>query len=132
MNHKNKGFTLLELLVVIGIIALLVGLGTVSFSTAQMKARNAKRKSDLETLHKALEQYYSICGFKYPTPKSSGGNKYYEKVICLNPSVAILEKSLTDPKTNMPYYCNPCDSTQYRICTNLEPDNLQFCVSNSQ
>lgn len=59
------GFTLLELLVVIGIIGILVGLGSVSYSSAQKKARDAKRHSDLSDIQKFYEQYYSLCGFKY-------------------------------------------------------------------
>ncbi len=137
LHHKPKqlGFTLLELLVVIGIIAVLVGIGSVSFSTAQMKARNAKRKADLQTLHKALEQYYSICGYKYPEPLSDANGKYYDTIVCLTPTVAILDKSLKDPKTGTPYYCDTtvsCSESQYKICTQLEPDNTKFCVSNSQ
>jgi len=40
----KRAFTLLEILVVIGIIAILVGLGSVSFSTAQKKARDTKKR----------------------------------------------------------------------------------------
>ncbi len=132
--YRHKGFTLLELLVVIGIIVTLVGIGTVSFSAAQMKARNAKRKADLETLYKALEQYYSVCGFVYPDPKvNAEGKKYYGKIICSSPSVTILETELTDPKTGEPYFCSGiCDESQYKVCAYLEPDNKQICISNAQ
>lgn len=53
---KSKvGFTLIEMLVVIGIIAVLAGLIMPSLGTSQMKARDAKRKSDLKQIQKALE-----------------------------------------------------------------------------
>ena len=45
---KNKGFTLFELLVSISIIALLTALATISFSSAQKKARDSKRIQDME------------------------------------------------------------------------------------
>jgi prepilin-type N-terminal cleavage/methylation domain-containing protein len=54
----QKGFTLIELLVVIAIIGLLATLATVSFSGSTKKARDAKRKSDLIQVQKALELYY--------------------------------------------------------------------------
>ncbi len=61
----KKGFTLLEMLVVVGIIAILVGLVSASLSTAQKKARDAKRFSDLKSVQNCLEQYYSLNSFKY-------------------------------------------------------------------
>jgi prepilin-type N-terminal cleavage/methylation domain-containing protein len=55
----RKGFTLLELLVVISIIGILVALGAVAFSTAQKKGRDAKRRGDMKAVQNAFEQYYA-------------------------------------------------------------------------
>lgn len=72
-NHNmKKAFTLLELLVVIGIIAILVGLGTVSYGTAQKKARDARRQGDLANFQKAIEQCYSVNSYTYPTITGTG------------------------------------------------------------
>lgn len=127
-NNNFFAFTLLEMLVVIGIIAILLGMGATSYSTAQKKARDAKRKDDLKTIQNALEQYYSICGYQYPTPASGRFNS----VICLSPSVAILPTVPVDPKTITPYPCNNCDQSKYSICTTLETESNQFCVTNKQ
>jgi len=54
---KKSAFTLIELLIVISIIAILVAAATVSWSTAQKKARDGKRKSDLKSIQQALEIY---------------------------------------------------------------------------
>jgi len=56
----QRGFTLLEILVVISIIGILLGLGSVAFSTAQKKGRDARRRSDMKAVQSALEQYYSV------------------------------------------------------------------------
>lgn len=123
------GFTLLELLVVIGIISVLVSLGTFSYSTAQKKARDTKRKSDLQAIKNGLEQYYSICGFNYPTP----GGSVFSSVICLSPSTVILPTVPVDPKTITPYPCASCDSSTYNVCATLEAETpASYCVNNQQ
>ena len=58
-HASKKGFSLLELLVVISIIAILVGLSAVSYSTAQKKARDARRRGDMRAVQAAYEQYYA-------------------------------------------------------------------------
>jgi len=121
------GFTLLEMLVVIGIIAILIGIGTVSYSTAQKKARDAKRKQDLNAIQNALEQYYSVCGYQYPTPVSGK----FSSIICLSPSTAIIQVVPVDPKTTTPYPCNSCSSSEYKVCANTENEPTP-CVKNQQ
>ncbi len=62
----QKGFTLMELLVVIGIIGILLAFVTVSFSRAQRQSRDTRRKQDLSAIQNAMEQYYSVNSFQYP------------------------------------------------------------------
>ncbi len=64
---KRKGFTLIEILVVITIIAVLTAIGVISYSSMQKNARDARRKGDMKTLQNALEQYYSQNDAKYAT-----------------------------------------------------------------
>lgn len=54
----RKEFTLVELLVVIAIIALLSSVVFASLATARMKARDARRVTDLKAIQTALELYY--------------------------------------------------------------------------
>ncbi len=61
-----RGFTLIELLVVISIIGLLSSVVFASLSTARAKSRDARRKSDITQISKALELYYDKYG-GYPT-----------------------------------------------------------------
>jgi prepilin-type N-terminal cleavage/methylation domain-containing protein len=128
LNLKfQSAFTLLEMLVVIGIIGILVGLGAVSYSTAQKKARDAKRKQDLKAIQNALEQYYSVCGYQYPTPVSSK----FSTIICPSPSIAIMPTVPVDPKTITPYPCNGCSNSNYSICAATENEPTP-CLSNQQ
>lgn len=54
---NNKGFTLIELVVVIAIIATLTALSTFNFNQARMRARDVQRKSELRQLQNALELF---------------------------------------------------------------------------
>jgi prepilin-type N-terminal cleavage/methylation domain-containing protein len=56
---KSKGFTLVELLVVIFIISILAGLVIVNLTKVRMKSRDARRKADVYDVANALEMYYS-------------------------------------------------------------------------
>ncbi len=58
----RKSFTLIELIVVIGIIAVLSGLGASAYNGFQQAARDSRRKNDLETITKALNAYYAVHG----------------------------------------------------------------------
>ena len=59
MLTAKKGFTLLELLVVISIIGILMAFGVVAYSTAQQKGRDAKRIADIKAMQNGFEQYAS-------------------------------------------------------------------------
>ena len=67
-NKKTLGFTLFELLVSISIIAILTAIASMSFSGAQKKARDSRRMSDMNSIQKAAEQYYSFSNYVYPVP----------------------------------------------------------------
>ena len=62
---SQKGFTLIELLVVIAIIGLLSRIVLVSLNSARIKARDARRLSDMRQIQLALELYYDNNG-SYP------------------------------------------------------------------
>ncbi len=63
---KQKGFTLVELLIVIIIIGILATLVIVTFSGVQARARDSKRQTDIGALDSHLEAYYAQHGW-YPT-----------------------------------------------------------------
>jgi len=65
-NYGNKGFTLIEMMVVVVIIAILTSIILVNFGNARAKSRDTKRVSDIAQIQLALEQYYDRCQ-QYPT-----------------------------------------------------------------
>lgn len=106
---KNKAFTLLELLVVIGIIGVLMALATVAYSTAQIGGRNARRKQDLIAIQNALEQYYSVNSFLYPAGTCKDSSTYMKSAWPV------------DPNTGVDYAgVMACTTTSYCICATME------------
>ena len=69
---KQKSFTLIELLVVIAIIGLLASIVLVSFKGAMVRGRTERAISDLNSLRKALEVYYTAYG-SYPNSQGGAG-----------------------------------------------------------
>lgn len=66
LKSKKKGFTLIELLVVVAIISLLSSVVMASLNSARVKARDVKRKADLQSLGNAIELYYISNNGTYP------------------------------------------------------------------
>lgn len=56
-GQKQKGFTIVELLIVIVVIGILAAITIVAYNGVQQGARDAERKSDLAALSKALHRY---------------------------------------------------------------------------
>ncbi len=61
----KKGFTLIEILIVVAIIALLATIVLVGVGSFRSKGRDARRISDLNNVRNVLELYFSKEG-KYP------------------------------------------------------------------
>jgi type IV pilus assembly protein PilA len=59
LSRLQKGFTIIELLIVIAIIAILAGLVLNNFQGAQAKARDTQRTNRINALHTKLEEFYN-------------------------------------------------------------------------
>lgn len=126
---SKKGFTLLEILVVIGIIAILVSLGFASYTTVQKKARDAKRKGDLTTFQKAMEECYSVNSYAYPIVTLSNSNKTISEVC---PALGGPSLTITDPSSNQ-YSVTSSTTSNFSITTQLEDLNVtSFTITNQQ
>ena len=60
--RKERGFTIIELLIVIAIIGILATLVLTNFQGAQAKGRDTVRKNDINSLYQKLEEYYNENG----------------------------------------------------------------------
>jgi prepilin-type N-terminal cleavage/methylation domain-containing protein len=66
LKNNNKGFTIVELLIVIVVIAILAMLVLTTYSGIQSKARNSQRQTDLQSMQTQLEAFFSQNGY-YPS-----------------------------------------------------------------
>lgn len=97
-NNTQKGFSLVELLVVIAVIAMVIVVIFPNFMGIRQRARDTARKSDLVQLQKALELYKqdqnpqtypatdaidsSLCGTCWSSGADCTGNIYIRKFPC--------------------------------------------------
>jgi len=65
MPMKHKGFTVLEFLIVVAIMAILVSLILVGLTAARTNARDQERISNLQKVALGVQQYHDICR-EYP------------------------------------------------------------------
>ena len=115
-THNPNGFTLVELLVVVAIIAILSVIGLAVFTGIQGRARDSKRKADIDEISKALEVHFA--------------NGSYPAVVG---SWFANGATPANPTPNGAAYSGipPAATTTYTVCATLE-DATTYCRSNQQ
>ena len=85
MSHRtDRGFTLIELMVVMSIIVILAGIGLTMYGNSVTRAKEAVLKEDLYTLRDVLDQYFSDKG-KYPQDLQTLVEEGYLRAIPVDP-----------------------------------------------
>jgi type II secretion system protein G len=141
MVFMKRGFTLLEVLLVVAIVAMLSTLGAVSVSAQRKKANDARRRSDIHQLQVALEGYYADQQ-KYPDQLIFNG----QPLISADGQTIYLRSVPKDPTGDDPqlYVYNATPAGQaagYDICAyeleSVSDDRTpgkdeSFCLTNRQ
>ena len=86
----KKGYTLLELMIVVSIVGILVALAIPNFQHSAMKAKETALKHNLFTMRSVLDQYYADRG-EYPLSLESLVEDQYLRAIPMDP----MTKSMT-------------------------------------
>ena len=117
-RRRRAGFTFIEILVVATIIGLLTTIAAVTYQSANRKARDGKRKADLEQIRSALEMYRSDIG-NYPAT----GN------LSLLVSGDYIQEIPSDP-TDYSYCYTSGGASTYTLDAHLEIDTGENYGSN--
>ena len=126
INKKSKGFTIIELLVVVAIIAVLAAIVLVNVTGYINKGKNAAIKGNLATILTNAAVFYDEEG-DYNGFGPVGVNPYSDGY--KNPETAIAS---ANPVPNNPLYGEKTDdSLQWCACATLKPvtgDDVAYCV----
>ena len=102
----NNAFTLIELLIVISIIGILATVTLASYNSAQEKARDGIRKSDLAQMKRALELSKADCqgSAYYPNLGGASAVAAYTALgsYLSDPDLKYISSTPTDPKNAAP------------------------------
>ncbi len=110
MRRTNqKGFTIIELLVVIVIIGILVALTLPNLFSAQARGRDADRKNELKNVKQKLETYFGDNG-QYPADFAAA-----------QADAGVTAEETTGPKNDA--YTYTSDGDTYTITANMENED---------
>jgi prepilin-type N-terminal cleavage/methylation domain-containing protein len=132
LKKRQSGFTIVELLIVIVVIAILATLVIVTFTGIQKKARDSQRQTDINALDSHLEAFYAQSGY-YPTAAMLNDSAW------LNKNMKGLDpEALKDPKATSNDIGTDVSDTQYgykalvgttdcQAATGTSPDQVSTC-----
>ena len=124
MIMERKGFTLIEILIVVAIIAILASIVLVGLGPTQALGRDARRAADLHEVQNALELYYNKNG-TYVTGMS-GKNWSDFTAVLVGAGIAI-NALPDDPSSGKHYrYGSDAAGTTYILEANMESDQDSF------
>lgn len=120
--RKERGFTLIELMVVIVIIAILAAVALPNFMGATERARESAVRSAVKTIQTALEMYATDNNGYYPTNIYSLTQGNYLPG----------GKFPNNPATNEPYNftsSNISSESAYKIVYSVSSDNTSYTIT---
>ncbi|MFZ5376731.1 MAG: type II secretion system protein [Patescibacteria group bacterium] len=120
ITTRQAGFTMIELLVVATIMIVLTAVGMVSYRNAGITSRDAKRKTDLESVRQALTMYRADQG-SYPV-----GSSFSSMLEDIRDYLS--DTNIADPKDGVYEYSSA--GTTFSVCATLESTAEEYCVTN--
>jgi len=132
----HKGFTLIELILVMALVGILSVVGIASYTQATVKSRDTKRKNDLNQIAKALELFNNDVG-RYPKSDAEGSMLCptidgSEDTLCIGSIYSFSNGVKSTYMTNLPE--DPTSGQQYRYfpSANFDSYSLYAALENEE
>jgi len=140
-NKKEKGFTLIEMLVVVSIIGLMTTMLIVSVSRIRKNSIDTRRKANIENVRGAITLYYSTKNTWPCISDPECATLDWSNLVDRLSTVGYLSDNIkTDEDadgTNDYYVCQcgtagcTCPNSQMKLVTRFEVASNEDCSSNS-
>ncbi len=128
--QNERGFTLLELLLVISMLAILAVVGVVTYSGLNKNSKDTKRKQDVESIAKLYESKFDPVKGKYFGLDPAG--KDFSSGIFPTPPEGGSYSNLIPSAGSAPYFnvCAALEDHPLRTCNLSRPSC--FCIASTQ
>ncbi len=124
----RRGFTLIELMIVISVMAILMGIALPHFKGMQDEGKSAKAAGELRTLTIAIESYYIHNSNEYPVQDDAPVQTAWQSIAnsLTTATPTIVKKALKDPfKSTQEYsYVTSAETSgsEYYVVFSVGPD----------
>ncbi len=122
----RRGFTLIEMMIVIAVMAILIGIALPYFRGMQEEGWSIKAAGELRTLATAIESYYIHNDNQYPAQRTTGSQVDWQSNLPGN-GPKIIASDLHDPfeASRTAEYCyltSAISNSQYYVVFSTGPD----------
>jgi len=122
----RRGFTLIELMIVISVMAILIGISLPYMKGMQDEGKSAKAAGELRTLTIGIESFYIHNSNEYPTQRTGTPSADWQSALT-GVSPTIVKKALKDPfkpSQEYSYVTSAASGSEYYVVFSVGPDGI--------